>query len=510
MANEQTPLLGTGETSDDASARQQHQQEGIPRSITRALYMSHVLSAWNSRLFQFGAVLYLAAIFPGTLLPMSIYAITRGLAAIIFAPAVGHYIDHGDRLQVVRVSIVGERLAVALSCAIFGLFASRGSMDSRWNTGLMALLAFLACIEKLCSTLNLISIEKDWVVVIAGNNETALRSLNAQMRRIDLLCKLFGPLFIALLVGFSTRFAIWVNLGMSLASVVVEYFAIARVYHEVDGLQIPKTSPQVRQPDTPINDSRAASYPLSHLNSVKIMFSKSAADFRLYFRHRALLPSMACALLYFTVLSFGGQMVTFLLASGYDTTRVGVARTFSVVFEVLATWVAPWLMSALGTVRAGLWFSTLQITMLVAGMAVFMAYREDNPMLAATGMVGGTVLSRVGLRGFDLCTQIIVQEDVEADIRGTFSSVESAWQNAFELLSYVLTMVFFRPQQFMVPALASIGATAVASCCYTSFVYIRRGHLLHPEKLAGACGCWPAKERQRERLLDHINSERDI
>ncbi|KAK8069094.1 Ferroporti-1 [Apiospora phragmitis] len=510
MANEQSPLLGIEEASDDGAQTQRRQQGEIPPSIVRALYVSHTLSAWNSRLFEFGAVLYLATIFPGTLLPMSIYAITRGLAAIVFAPAMGQYIDSGDRLQVVRVSIAGQRLAVALSCGIFGFLVKRGPLESQGKAGLLALLAFLACVEKLCSTLNLISVEKDWVVVIADNDEAVLRSLNAQMRRIDLLCKLLGPLFIALLVGISTEFAIWVNLGMSLMSVVFEYFAIARVYHEVDGLQIPKNGPQLSRPDGPNNADRAENCALPHWSRVQAMFSKSVADFRLYFCHCALLPSMACALLYLTVLSFGGQMVTFLLGSGYDSTRVGAARTLSVVFEVLATWVAPWLMSSVGPVRAGLWFSTVHITMLVTGMTVFMAYRDDDPVIAASGMVGGTVLSRVGLRGFDLCTQIIVQEEVEADIRGTFSSVEAAMQNAFELLSYALTIMFFRPQQFMIPALASVGAVTAASCCYTLFVYIRRGHILHPEKLAGACGCWPGKERQRERLLDHINSERDI
>ncbi|KAK8014145.1 Ferroporti-1 [Apiospora arundinis] len=510
MTSEQTPLLGTQATSGD-SAEGHRQQQGalsLPASITRSLYVSHALSAWNSRLFEFGAVLYLAAIFPGTLLPMSVYAVARGLAAIVFAPGVGSYIDRGDRLQVVRVSIVGQRFAVALSCVIFSLLTIRGSLYSQAKAGLLALLAFLACIEKLCSILNTISVEKDWVVVIAGNDEASLRSLNAQMRRIDLLCKLFGPLLIALLVGISTKFAIWVNLGMNLASVIVEYFAIARVYHAVDGLRIPKAQPQTSQPDgcTP-----------SHWGHTQAILRKAMADFSLYFRHRAVLPSMACALLYLTVLSFGGQMVTFLLASGYDSTQVGAARTMSVMFEVSATWVAPWLMGSVGPVRAGLWFSTMQITMLVAGMTVFLAYRDNDPLLSATGIVGGTVLSRVGLRGFDLCTQIIVQEvsteyaiaDVEADIRGVFSSVEAAWQNGFELLSYALTMVFFRPEQFMIPALISIGAVAAASCCYTVFVYIRRGHLLHPEKLAGACGCWTVKE-SRERLLDHINSDRDI
>ncbi|KAK7932410.1 hypothetical protein PG985_003122, partial [Apiospora marii] len=475
MANDQTPLLDDGQRSNGSDDRQQRQQGEVLPGIARALYVSHILSAWNSRLFQFGAVLYLAAIFPGTLLPMSVYAIARGLAAIVFAPAVGHYIDHGDRLQVVRVSIVGERLAVALSCAIFILLVLRGSLGSHGEAGLLALLAFLACIEKLCSTLNLISIEKDWVIVIAGNDEAALRSLNAQMRRIDLFCKLLGPLFIALLVGVSTELAIWINLGMSLTSVVVEYFAIARVYQQVDGLQVPKTRPQVAsQPNAAIDTSSTDNSVLTPWKRVQAIFNKSFADFRLYFRHRAVLPSMACALLYLTVLSFGSQMVTFLLASGYDSTKVGAARTLGVVFEVMATWLGPWLMSSVGPVRAGLWFSTLQITMLVAGMAVFITYRDDDPVFAATGMVGGTILSRIGLRGFDLCTQIIVQEDVEADIRGTFSSVEAAWQNGFELLSYALTVVFFRPEQFVIPALCSIGAAGVASCCYTSFVYIRR------------------------------------
>jgi hypothetical protein len=49
------------------------------------------------------------------------------------------------------------------------------------------------------------------------------------MRRIDLTCKLIGPLFIALIDGMSTEAAILVNLGMNVASVAVEYFAIAQV-----------------------------------------------------------------------------------------------------------------------------------------------------------------------------------------------------------------------------------------------------------------------------------------
>lgn len=93
---EHTPLLHkTSENSEPA----------IPTDLTARLYASHFLSTWNSRVFEFGAVLYLATIFPGTLLPVSVYAIARGAAAIAFSPGVGRWVDTGDRLGVVRVSV---------------------------------------------------------------------------------------------------------------------------------------------------------------------------------------------------------------------------------------------------------------------------------------------------------------------------------------------------------------------------------------------------------------------
>ena len=49
------------------------------------------------------------------------------------------------------------------------------------------------------------------------------------MRRIDLFCKLIGPLAISLIAGFSAQTATLATFGMSLASVAAEYFAIPHV-----------------------------------------------------------------------------------------------------------------------------------------------------------------------------------------------------------------------------------------------------------------------------------------
>ena len=228
------------------------------------------------------------------------------------------------------------------------------------------------------------------------------------MRRIDLLCKLLGPLFIALIDGISTEVAIIVNLAMNVASVIIEYFAIARVYYEVKQLQQSKKKPRAERAEAELSQKPESRF-MHNWRHVQTVIKKSALDFNFHFKHRAFLPSIAGALLYLTVLNFAGQMVTYLLLAGYSAIHVGIARTLSVAFEVLATWVAPWLMSKIGPVRAGLWLSSWQVIMLIAGIAVFWVF-FNKPIISASGIVGGTILSRVGLRGFDLCTQIIVQE----------------------------------------------------------------------------------------------------
>ena len=84
-------------TTEDQTRREKH--------LKLRLYISHFLSTWNSRTFEFAALLVVACLFQDTLLPVSIYALFRAGSAICFAPFIGRYVDRGDRLKVVRVSI---------------------------------------------------------------------------------------------------------------------------------------------------------------------------------------------------------------------------------------------------------------------------------------------------------------------------------------------------------------------------------------------------------------------
>ena len=129
--------------------------------------------------------------------------------------------------------------------------------------------------------------------------------------------------------------------------------------------------------------------------------------FRQYFRHPACPPSFALALLYLTVLSFGGQMVTYLVAAGFNSFYIGLTRSLSVVVELSATWIAPRVMSRISPTRAAMWFLNWQILWLAATISFF--WTEPNAIIAASGLCAGTILSRVGLWGYDLSAQVIIQ-----------------------------------------------------------------------------------------------------
>lgn len=68
-------------------------------------------------------------------------------------------------------------------------------------------------------------------------------AMNARMRRIDLACKLLGPLVISLIALASTAVAVWTTLVMNLASVIVEYVAIEQVNWELPCIP-PESNPR--------------------------------------------------------------------------------------------------------------------------------------------------------------------------------------------------------------------------------------------------------------------------
>ena len=236
----------------------------------------------------------------------------------------------------------------------------------------------------------------------------------------------------------------------------------------MSSLRIPKSAP------LPSAHHQTQLDPITHTLA---HLKQTCSGFGVYIRHQAFLPSFSLALLYLTVLSFNGQMITWLLAAGISSAYTGVLRGDSALFELSATWLGPKLMQRIGPVRSGIWFINLEI--LCVSIATLFFWLNDQPKVSAIGAVTAVIASRIGLWGFDLSAQIIVQEEVEPELRGTFSSQEFSLQNLFEMLSFASTIVFARPDQFKYPATISACAVGLAGVLYAAFVRQRRGHLVH-------------------------------
>lgn len=132
-----------------------------------------------------------------------------------------------------------------------------------------------------------------------------------------------------------------------------------------------------------------------------------------YYKHPAFLASFALSLLYFTVLSFSGQMITYLISVGYTSYHVGIARVGSSMFEISATWAAPYLMKKIGVVRAGIWSLAWQMACLAGALGWYFCDFKGlgtNSIFSATGLAIGVALSRMGLWGYDLSAQNIIQD----------------------------------------------------------------------------------------------------
>ncbi len=219
-------------------------------------------------------------------------------------------------------------------------------------------------------------------------------------------------------------------------------------------------------------------------NSISSKLQEMISPWQEYATSPVFLASLALSILYLTVLSFGAQMVTYLLSVGFTAIQISFVRMIGVAIELSATWAAPVLMRRIGSVRSGLWFINWQLGCILAAVAVFQLYGSST-RIAGIGLVAGVLTSRVGLWGFDLCVQYLIQETVPPSNRGRYSATEMALQNLFELLSFASTMIFARPEQFRYPVLMSAGAVVAASLCFTTYVKRNRGHLFHRSRCLG-------------------------
>ena len=257
-----------------------------------------------------------------------------------------------------------NRATVVICCVIWAfLLASQGSTRKRL---LFALVLLVGMVEKASRMANTLSIERDWVPVLAspalvGTAWTpfGLTHLNTVMRRIDITCKLGAPLAISALISASTHangvLVIALSSGLSCG---IEYWCVRQVWNKQKRLRAPKESIgiqliSVKQLSSDLRSPHTSSKSLyansryhkfgtrGAISLVQASVQSELNSLRYYFSTYVWIPSICAALLHASVLSFSGTFITYILNAGFSLSAVTVVKSFSAVFEISSTLVFP-------------------------------------------------------------------------------------------------------------------------------------------------------------------------
>jgi solute carrier family 40 (iron-regulated transporter), member 1 len=126
----------------------------------------------------FALSIYFIAINENNLLMTAINGFSCNISIIVFGSLIGTIIDKYERLKIVHISLFIQNLTVVLTCAIIIIiiiFKDKTDIfdiEAYWNGYFLyfiqSIVILLNVISNMASTIMKISIERDWVIIIAN------------------------------------------------------------------------------------------------------------------------------------------------------------------------------------------------------------------------------------------------------------------------------------------------------------------------------------------------------
>ena len=475
-----------------------------------ALYSSYFFAAFGDRMWEFGSVIFIMALFPSTLLWSSLFGLLELAAGVVAGPYIGRAIDSAttSRLSLVRTSIYGQNTAIAAAAVVL-LLLLRALPDpsSLFLYGGLVVLTAASMGAKAASSLNKVVVHKCFVVVLSEGHSERLASLNGAMRGIDLSCSVLAPLMVGLGEAAVGQQATVILVGLWAAlSLFVELTLVNRVGRVAPSLATPERGTSGHATDIVVVAGTASKEDLTTRlladggGTMDLASSPSAspasppvppppprswwASFSSYSAHAVFLPSFAYCLLYVSILSFGGIMTSYLSSSAValSPALLAVGRAIAALVGLLSTLTVPWFIRRLGLLRSG--HLALLAQSFCLGFAVLAMYVGVQGSTGLLLLFVGLCSSRYGLWSYDLVETQIMQEGVEANEVGAINGVQESLTNVMMGASFALTIVWSRPADILYPVWLSFVSVLLATALYTHWAVGGGGQQWEEQRLS--------------------------
>ncbi|KAM4025295.1 ferroportin isoform 2-T2 [Anomaloglossus baeobatrachus] len=372
------------------------------------LYLGHSLSTWGDRMWHFAVSLFLVELYGNSLLLTAVYGLVVAGSVLFLGAILGDWVDKNQRLRVAQTSLIVQNICVIIcGMILMVVFLYKTELLSMYQGWLLTLCYILvitiANIANLASTATAITIQRDWIVVVAGDDRSKLADMNATVRRIDQLTNILAPLAVGQIMTFgSPVIGCGFIAGWNLMSMCVEYFLLWKVYQKTPALAIKsclkdndQELKQLNIKDANSNNSEKPTEDVQLMGEKSVVTTetskKSLCSEKItepfhtfqdgwvaYYNQSVFLAGMGLSFLYMTVLGFDCITTGYAYTQGLSGSVLSILMGASAVSGIMGTVAFTWLRKKCGLVRTGFISGIAQLSSLI--LCVVSVFMPGSPL----------------------------------------------------------------------------------------------------------------------------------
>ncbi|XP_053571262.1 solute carrier family 40 protein member 1-like [Bombina bombina] len=369
------------------------------------MYLGHSLSTWGDRMWHFAVSLFLVELYGNSLLLTAVYGLVVAGSVLLLGAIIGDWVDKNPRLRVAQTSLIVQNASVIvcgiLLMLVFLFKTQLLSMYQGWLlTTCYIFVITIANIANLASTATTITIQRDWIVVVAGEDRSKLADMNATVRRIDQLTNILAPMAVGQIMTFgSPVIGCGFIAGWNLVSMGVEYLLLWKVYQKIpvlamkfikkdDDQELKQLNIQVIDTSSNNNEKPPEDAFLMGDKAIAVIeppkesscgekISEPFRTFRdgwvAYYNQSIFWAGMGLAFLYMTVLGFDCITTGYAYTQGLSGSVLSILMGASAISGIMGTVAFTWLKKKCGLIRTGFISGIAQLSSLIfCVVSVFM------------------------------------------------------------------------------------------------------------------------------------------
>nr|XP_004559291.2 solute carrier family 40 member 1 [Maylandia zebra] len=372
------------------------------------IYMGHALSTWGDRMWNFAVAVFLVELYGNSLLLTAVYGLVVAGSVLLLGAIIGDWVDKNPRLKVAQTSLlVQNSCVIACGVLLMLVFQFKDQLTELYNGWILTtcyiLVITIANIANLASTAMSITIQRDWVVVVAGQDSSKLADMNATVRIIDQLTNILAPMLVGQIMAFGSHFVgCGFISGWNLCSMCVEYALLWKVYQKTPALAVKAGQKEQQQelkqlsPTKDLENGQSpeeSSQPLMNETSVVAksdspkqrsccyQMAEPVRTFKAgwvaYYNQNIFFAGLSLAFLYMTVLGFDCITTGYAYTQGLNGSVLSLLMGASAISGICGTVAFTWVRKKCGLIRTGFISGMAQLSCLI--LCVISVFAPGSP-----------------------------------------------------------------------------------------------------------------------------------